>query len=304
METEPVDTSYDECAPPPPPPQIGNAQATRVANGDCAEAEPMRVRVQYATSGTDVGDSVRVDVSVNGGSYTQIAARPAPLPPGPLSVPDLALWLRADDGLYQDAAKTTPATAEGHPVGAWEDRSGHGRDVTQATAAARPTLRLGVAGGEPAVRFDGVDDELRGSDSITPRTVFAVVKMNAENVCVLGRSGSHFYGWFTQRGNPSRLQIRDGSATPEDDLSTAYAVGQWDIFAGTMAGSGARSALHVSGERRDSSALQVPSGGRLILGARQDPDNRLFLDGDIAELVVYDRVLTAEEIRTLELYLA
>src|SRR5690606_9119741 len=155
-----------------------------------------------------------------------------------------------------------------------------------------------------AVRFDGVDDELRGSDSITPRTVFAVVKMNAENVCVLGRSGSHFYGWFTQRGNPSRLQIRDGSATPEDDLSTAYAVGQWDCLAGTMAGSGATSALHVNGERRDTSTLQAPSGGTLILGARQDPNNRLFLDGDIAELVVYDRVLTAEEIRTLELYLA
>src|SRR5690606_37871378 len=135
METGPVDTSYDECAPPPPPPQVGNAQAARVANGDCVDEEPMRVRVQYSTSGTDVGDSVRVDVSVNGGGYTQIAARPAPLPPGPLSVPDLALWLRADDGLYQDAAKTTPATAEGHPVGAWEDRSGHGRDVTQATAA-------------------------------------------------------------------------------------------------------------------------------------------------------------------------
>src|SRR5690606_34251291 len=40
METGPVDTSYDECAPPPPPPQIGNAQATRVANGDCVDEEP------------------------------------------------------------------------------------------------------------------------------------------------------------------------------------------------------------------------------------------------------------------------
>lgn len=74
METGPVDTSYDECAPPPPPPQIGNAQATRVANGDCVDEEPMRVRVQYSTSGTDVGDSVRVDVSVNGGSYVQLAS--------------------------------------------------------------------------------------------------------------------------------------------------------------------------------------------------------------------------------------
>src|SRR5690606_7422443 len=74
METGPVDTSYDECAPPPPPPQTGNAQATRVANGDCVDEGPMRVRVQYSTSGTDVGDSVRVDVSVNGGSYVQLAS--------------------------------------------------------------------------------------------------------------------------------------------------------------------------------------------------------------------------------------
>src|SRR5690606_31105933 len=154
------------------------------------------------------------------------------------------------------------------------DLSGNGNDVAQSTSGKRPTLQLGTVGGHPAVRFDGTDDELVGSASITPRTVLCAVLITREHVCLLGRSWSNFYGWSTQfAGNPSQLQIRDGSSTPPDDLSTVYAVGQWDILAGTMAGSGATSALRVNGERRDTSTAQVPSGGTLILGARQNPNS-------------------------------
>jgi hypothetical protein len=80
----------------------------------------------------------------------------------PSKLPGLQLWLRADRGLYQDSALTTPAVADGDPVGGWKDQSGQGRHATQATAAARPTLVLGPTGlgGQRALLFDGVDDQL------------------------------------------------------------------------------------------------------------------------------------------------
>lgn len=35
----------------------------------------------------------------------------------PLSIPGLKLWLKADGTLWQDSARTTPAIADGDPVG-------------------------------------------------------------------------------------------------------------------------------------------------------------------------------------------
>lgn len=73
-----------------------------------------------------------------------------------------ALWLDSSDPstLYQDSALTTLAVADADPVGGWKDKSGNGRNVTQATGAARPTLRLAVQNGRPVLRFDGTDDTL------------------------------------------------------------------------------------------------------------------------------------------------
>lgn len=46
--------------------------------------------------------------------------------------------------LFQDAEGTTPVTALGQPVGRMLDKSGRGNHITQATAAARPTLEARV----------------------------------------------------------------------------------------------------------------------------------------------------------------
>ena len=48
--------------------------------------------------------------------------------------------------------------ADGAPVTTMLDYSGQGNDVTQATAAAKPTLSAAGIGGRPALSFDAVDD--------------------------------------------------------------------------------------------------------------------------------------------------
>ena len=60
--------------------------------------------------------------------------------------------------LFQDAAGTTPVTADGEPVGLMTDKSGNGNDVSQAVAAARPTYK--TDGTLHWLEFDGVDDWL------------------------------------------------------------------------------------------------------------------------------------------------
>src|SRR5690606_3653497 len=68
----------------------------------------------------------------------------------------LALW-DAGAGVYSDEG-TTPA-ADGALVQQWNDQSGNGHHVAQATAGARPTFRAAVESlnGLPGVEFDGGD---------------------------------------------------------------------------------------------------------------------------------------------------
>lgn len=72
---------------------------------------------------------------------------------GDIEFTPIALFLGGSDGgwydpsdistLWQDSARTTPVTASGQPVGAMDDKSGNGRHLLQATAAARPTYLSG-----------------------------------------------------------------------------------------------------------------------------------------------------------------
>ena len=55
----------------------------------------------------------------------------------PTDINGLQLWLRADAGTFNDAAKTQPC-ADGDAVATWADQSGNGYDFTQATANSRP----------------------------------------------------------------------------------------------------------------------------------------------------------------------
>lgn len=78
----------------------------------------------------------------------------------PDQITGLQLWLAADDltTLFQDSAKTTPVTANNDPIGAWEDKSGNGRDATQATSGLRPTYKTNIANGLPGILHENSSD--------------------------------------------------------------------------------------------------------------------------------------------------
>jgi hypothetical protein len=67
----------------------------------------------------------------------------------------IAVYTASPTYCFSDAAGTVPC-AVADPVYVWKDRSGNARDLTQATLAARPTLRQ--VSGKYVVRFDGTDD--------------------------------------------------------------------------------------------------------------------------------------------------
>jgi hypothetical protein len=97
----------------------------------------------------------------------------------PLSIAGLALWLDASDAstLFQNSNGTTAATADTDPVGYWGDKSGNGKHVIQATANARPLLKLAQQNGRNWVLFDGANDLLSvASLTLSTSTAFCVFK--------------------------------------------------------------------------------------------------------------------------------
>ncbi|WP_157617097.1 hypothetical protein [Thioclava pacifica] len=77
----------------------------------------------------------------------------------PAALAPIAWYEPADRAtLYQDAAMTVPVLADGDPVGAMRDKSGHGRDLIQSIDARRPLYR--TDGTTHWLEYDGIDDAL------------------------------------------------------------------------------------------------------------------------------------------------
>ena len=125
---------------------------------------------------------------------SRFGLRPRPTPIGmstwfsggeflPNEIANLEIWLDANDisTLWQDSAKTTPVTADSDVVGAWEDKSGNGNDLTQVTTANKPLYKTGQANGKAVIRGDGTDDYLSvsGLAADATRTFIVVAKAEA-----------------------------------------------------------------------------------------------------------------------------
>lgn len=80
-----------------------------------------------------------------------------------------SLWHDPSDlsTLFQDAAMTTPATANNDPVGAILDKSGNGHHFTQSTDANRPLLK--ISGSLRWLEGDGSNDSLSGTFTEIPQ---------------------------------------------------------------------------------------------------------------------------------------
>lgn len=98
-------------------------------------------------------------------SISSLALRQGGARPSPLAMNPAAFYDPADiSTLRQDAAGTTPVTADGDPVGRMLDLSGNGRDLAQSGTTARPLFR--EAGGLRWLEFDGANDNLSGATDL------------------------------------------------------------------------------------------------------------------------------------------
>lgn len=209
----------------------------------------------------------------------------------------LSLWLDASDAttLFQDYDMTLPAGV-GDPVGAWMDKSGNDYQASQLDDAFRPTLETDAVGGKPALRFDGpsgVGMEISVDLMVErPYTIFLVEQFygvigrtlqgDAQNWLLggWGASVTTFAGGFvgSTPAIPGVVYAVDATGTPEGN-STLF-VNKVDLTT-NPAPTGAPGQLAL-----------VSSGAFAAEGAQVY----------IAELAVYDRVLSSDELASVRGY--
>ncbi|MES2619993.1 MAG: PKD domain-containing protein [Bacteroidota bacterium] len=219
------------------------------------------------------------------------------------------LWLKADGQLVKDSVSR---------VNSWTNIIG-GANFEQPIAEKQPLWVNNVWNGKPVIRFDGVNDFLNAGDAYNigtnSRTVFIVCKANTRPYTFYAKSraaGVNNRLGFLNDGTANGLQLvyHDNAVRSLTSGSSPTGVNIWGneinrnlqnlkIYKnGSQFGSpvsGIQGVLH-----------DFTSTFRFLLGAYNDGQDTgviLPLNGDIAEMIIYNNALSDNERNQVEQYL-
>lgn len=247
------------------------------------------------TGGTLSADTLTfTGVSFTNGDYFSLAMDVIPSSPG--GAAGLQFWLEANTGIA--------AT----PVASWNDQSSNGNNFTQATASLRPVITQNSMNYNPAVTFDGVDDNLGATINVPESnyTGFVVFKSSTSAGVISAvvdpvspTAGSH----DRQFGFPSSGKF--GNRLWNDQTITSAASYNTNIpFIGSIDVSGSGQNLYMNGTI-DGSGTKTSSdfnwqtgmviGGHTYWG---------YYNGDVSEYLLYSNNLTSTDRNKVESYLA
>ena len=216
----------------------------------------------------------------------------------------LKLWMSADTGVFSDAGST--AAVNGGTVQQWNNRSTATGAGTDATSVNSPTYHTTGIGGLPVVRFNGSNQYFNGSVSVGgPKTFFLVMDAAATGTCCSGGIGTRSGGssnWnglhVTKSGTDTKFFAdRSGSGLWGTTVITnTPTIGALTYASGTT--------IYLNGPVVDgSNASNFQSAGSQYQIATRNNEHSRYLNGDIAELLVYNDVLTPVEMRQVGAYL-
>lgn len=231
----------------------------------------------------------------------------------PASLADLGLWL--------DAADTATVTASGSParVSQWSDKSGAGRDLTQAVAASQPTTGATTINGLNVLDFTGGRRVARLGDNIaqavTGLTIFTVVRgtltvgspvwvhVSANNNSLTTRSAiyaaSSRFGGLGRRLDTDTQQTFQAGATVVSN--TTYVAGVVFDYSNATAESWRNGVGTFRAGGFQTPGLTSNTTSQVAVGAIAG--GQLPYTGSVAEVLIYRRALSAAECGQVDRYL-
>ena len=211
-------------------------------------------------------------------------------------------------------AGTITGLNDGDAVTAWADQSGNGRDMTTVQGTA-PVYASNAVNGEAAVRFDGTGSLLASFDGNTfstsaGTTVFVVFQTTSTSLGALtgieaGGSNQIFLyaNKFSAGGLFAGFDGSSGSNNDSQNLDGPYNGGQMHLFTAYSSGTNQNYLRADGGVETNSYNESAGTNAAYKCGIGALTNNDARFNGDIAELLVYNRTLTGDEIDQVEDFL-
>ena len=206
----------------------------------------------------------------------------------PANLSGLSLWLKGDAGI----------TLSGSDVTAWADQSGNGKHATPLTES--PTLT--TISSKSFVSFNGIDQALSGANVISnlPCTIISVVRVASylgedlwfeqydETDSIGLYANGDTFGWTAYNGSAFQSTDAPWPTNTTQLATTIFNSGSSEHFRNGVA------------EGTGDSGSTTPAGP-YYLSYFAPVDS--YKNYDIAEIIVYNRVLTTLERQQVEAYL-
>jgi hypothetical protein len=229
---------------------------------------------------------------------------------------NMRFWLRAD-------------SIGSSPVAAWEDQSGYGNNVAQATSGSRPTLTTAANGinSIPVVHFDGSDDFLQGdlpaanAMQSAHHSIIALYKTattsNKKRILSLpygtGSWNAPYASWALLAIGSSTYAGKAVSEIAYNTTTQSFAGATAASSTGTAylaaaSFSGSAHKFYESGLLKENTSVSgsIAYGAATVfnVGSRGIYNNGEYFQGDLAELFFFNEALTRAEQNKVEIYLA
>jgi Secretion system C-terminal sorting domain len=234
----------------------------------------------------------------------------------------LQLWLKSDAGIVHND----------YNVSSWQDQSGNGYNAIQSNADRQPFLGFDQLIGKPVLAFDGTNDKLgfTGSITMTQLSFFIVMKQYQGATTPDEEVPITFGGIDMNLGKQYFFVTRDPIVSdPDNHIAVGFSpdysalassnyiatYGEWKyytivtnhtIWNTKIRWNGIDATISHIGSN---ASLSVPLGDSLgrgggIGGADNVPEGTLAARCDIAELILYNRVVSDSEVLVIEGYLS
>lgn len=240
----------------------------------------------------------------------------------PSDISGLRAWWDVNDSatLRQNSDGSGAVTSDGDPVGWLADRSGNGYTLTQGTAANRPSYRVDISNGRPMLHFDGTNDHLSRSNVPLMRNVSGATLVVVSIPDNPAPTGNQLVVWISI-GTSSSLaratfiynngNTRTGGRRTDGDSGQGFNIdatsaGSLELIEVSFDYANARIYGYSYGQSKLDSAFQSA-------GSTSNTDASLvrlgnsagseWFAGYIGEIIVYDKVLDANERTDLFTYL-
>jgi PKD repeat protein len=226
----------------------------------------------------------------------------------PDQLPNLVVWLRADS-VEKDGS---------NKVSSWPNKIGV-NPFNQTDLNKQPTWVDNVWNGKPVIRFDGSNDVLNAGNSYNigtnSRTIFIVARSNVNtNYGLYAKSIDNNVPYrFALLGinGPTLLYYHDSQPVANYLYSTSIPVG-FNIWSSVMDRTSQQLKSYKNGTLAGPTISGIDATGnftspyRFLVGAYNDgadQGEQFYLNGDIAEMIVFDRALSDSERSQMERYL-